>query len=567
MGSATVVKGGLREPQIVSRGRGGGGPASRSPALSDSSPKPGDAPVPPLRDDEPMPEGEEAAPPGTRSMALVRWALVGFMAVAAAAAWVYYADLAPRTTRTAVQYRCPMHPSVITGYPSSCPICGMDLVPVDASAPARPAGGQAEPAGHPGSSAAAAGVAGTAQAAPGKYWCPMHPEVHSDDPNDVCEKCGGMKLVPRVAAQAGAQGVPGLIPVNLTLERVQLIGMQTTPVTRQRLAAHIRTVGSVTARENALVVVATRFGGWIENTLVDTGSRVRKGEVLATAYSPEVLTAMASFVTASKWSQENNPAGATGAPTSSFERDARARLELIGMAREDIDQVARTKEPQRSVNIRSPIRGFVAKKSAVNGIYVTPGTELFEIADLSTVWVTADLYEYEAARVRVGQPATVQVPTWPGESFRSRVQFIYPTFNTGTRTLPVRLELKNADLRLRPGMYAQVELEVEPVDALVVPAEAVVDTGDLQYVFVVREAGRFEPRRVKLGARTGDRVQLLEGVAEGEMVVTSGNFLVDSESRLRAAIEGFAQPAAQDARPQGPAPAEPAQGERAGHGR
>ena len=500
---------------------------------------------------EPLPEGEEAAPPGTRTMSLVRWALVGLMAVAALGAWVYYADIVPRTAKAASQYRCPMHPSVITDHGGQCPICGMDLVPTDAVDPAKPAAaGHAQGGSHQGGAAAG-------QAAPvlqGKYWCPMHPEVHSDDPRAICEKCGGMRLVPRGAAPpATTHGVPGLVPVDLTPERIQLIGMQTTQVSRQRLASRIRTVGAVTARENALVVVATRFGGWIENTLVDTGSRVRKGDVLATAYSPEVLTAMASFVTASKWTQENNPAGASGAPTSSFERDARARLELIGMAREDIDQVARTKEPQRSVNIRSPIGGFVARKSAVNGIYVTPGTELFEIADLSTVWVTADLYEYEAARVRVGQPATVQVPTWPGESFKSRVQFIYPTFNTGTRTLPVRLELKNAELRLRPGMYAQVDLEVEPVDALAVPAEAVVDTGDFQYVFVAREGGRFEPRRIKVGARTGDRVQLLEGVAEGETVVTSGNFLVDSESRLRAAIEGFAQPGSAAAQPQPPA--------------
>jgi RND family efflux transporter MFP subunit len=502
-------------------------------------------------------------------MSLVRWALVAMMALAAVGAWVYYADLVPRSAKSAVQYRCPMHPSVITDYPSSCPICGMDLVPVGTASPAKtggPAAGQGEQAGRPAATPAPAGAG--APAAQGKYWCPMHPEVHGDDPNAVCEKCGGMRLVPRGAAPpAAAQGVPGLVPVDLTPERVQLIGMQTTPVTRQRLAAHIRTVGAVTARENALVVVATRFGGWIENTLVDTGTRVRKGDVLATAYSPEVLTAIASFVTASKWTQENSPAGATGAPSSSFERDARARLELIGMARQDIDEVARTREPQRSVNIRSPIGGFVAKKSAVNGIYVTPGTELFELADLSTVWVTADLYEYEAARVRVGQKATVQVPTWPGESFHSRVQFIYPTFNTATRTLPVRIELRNAGLRLRPGMYAQVELEVDPVDALVVPVEAVVDTGDFQYLFVVRDAGRFEPRRVKLGVRTGDRVQLLEGVSEGEAVVTTGNFLVDSESRLRAAIEGFAQPGAAGGQPQAPAPAAPASGGHAGHGK
>ena len=536
--------------------------------MSDLPIRPGQEPAPPhpaeerLPEEEALPEGEEAAPPGTRTMALVRWALVGLMGLAAAGAWVYHTDLIPRPARSARQYRCPMHPSVIADYPSSCPVCGMDLVAVGEIA--APGGG----ASHGGGAALQPANRTAPAAAPskGRYWCPMHPEVASDDPNAACEKCGGMKLVPRGAeAQARADGVPGLVPVDLTPERLQLIGMQTAVVTRQPLVSRVRTVGAVTARENSVVVVATRFGGWIEKTFVDTGSRVRRGEVLATAYSPDVLTAMASFITATKWTRENPLAGGAGAPSSSFERDARSRLEFIGMAREDIEEVARTGQVQQSVKIRSPIGGFVARKSALSGAYVTPGTELFELADLSAVWVTADLYEYEAARVRVGQKATITVPTYPGEAFHSRVQFIYPTFNVGTRTLPVRLELKNPHLRLRPGMFAQVELEVDPVDALVVPAEAVVDTGDLQYVFAVRGAGRFEPRRVKVGARAGDRVQLIEGVADGDEVVTTGNFLVDSESRLRAAIEGFAQPAAAAGGPRQPAQA-PVPG-RAGQGK
>ncbi|HEU4381979.1 MAG TPA: efflux RND transporter periplasmic adaptor subunit [Anaeromyxobacteraceae bacterium] len=490
--------------------------------MSDSPLTPGDAPASHPHGDEPLPEGEETAPPGTRTMALVRWGLVALMAVAAAGAWVYYADLVPRTAKSAVQYRCPMHPSVIADSPGQCPICGMDLVP-------------AGEATRPG--------AASAQAGPGKYWCPMHPEVHSDDPNAVCEKCGGMRLVPRDAASPpGAQGVPGLAAVDLTPERIQLIGVRTAAVAREKLAPSLRTVGIVTADEGALVVVAPRFSGWVEEVLASqSGQRVQKGEALARLYSPELVTAQLNYVNAIRWLDEHPESADTA---QNLERDARARLQLLGVDDRDIDELRRTRKALRALSLRTPISGYVGKKSAVVGLYVQPGTELFEIADLSTVWVIADVYEYEIERVKIGQRATISVPANPGQQFTGRVSFLYPSVNPISRTMQARLEFKNPALRLRPGMYADVRLDLGAVEGLVISSEALVDTGESQYVFVSREGGRFEPRRVRTGARGDGKVELLEGVAEGEKVVTTANFLVDSESRLRAAIEGMSSPAA-----------------------
>ncbi len=466
---------------------------------------------------EPLPEGEEAPPPGTRTMGLVRWSLVALMALAAAAAWLHWSGVGGNGgSAAAVQYHCPMHPSVVTDHRGECPICGMDLVAIAAAKP--------EPAS----------TGGAAPAAKGAYWCPMHPEVASDDPNATCPKCSGMRLMPRPAAESAKAGVPGLVPVDIAPERVQRIGMRTAVVARERLAPSLRTVGIVTADEGSIAVVSSRLNGWVEKVLVSqSGQRVRKGEVLARVFSPEVNALQAAYITAVKWS-----AGQGGASTP--ETESRTRMRAAGFVDEDLDEIARAGTPLRTIPIRSPVDGYVGKKGAVVGLYVTPGLELFEIADLSTVWVLADVYEAEMDRVRVGQKGTLELPAFPGQVFAGRVQFVYPAVSTGSRTLKARLAFRNRGLRLRPGMFANVTLELEGIEGLVVPSEAVVDSGEVQYVFVSRDGGRFEPRRVRLGSRSDARVQVLEGVAEGERVVTTANFLIDSESRMRAAIEGFA---------------------------
>jgi Cu(I)/Ag(I) efflux system membrane fusion protein len=197
------------------------------------------------------------------------------------------------------------------------------------------------------------------------------------------------------------------------------------------------------------------------------------------------------------------------------------------------------------------VRGYVARKSVLKGLYVQSGTELFQLADLSTVWVLVDVYESEIPRVKVGQQATFELKAYPGKRFVGRVQFIYPALNTGSRTLQARVELKNPALELRPGMFGDVTLDLPAAEAVVVPAEALIDTGEHHYVFVDRGGGRYEPRAVQPGWSGQGRVAILSGLAEGEKVVTTANFLLDSESRLRAAVEGFNS----SGPPSGPAPA------------
>ncbi len=472
---------------------------------------------------EPMPEGEEAAPPGTRTMAGVRWALVGLMALAAAGAWGYH--VATRSSSAAVQgqkFICPMHPQILTDQKGECPICGMDLVPAGTSATPAAGNAMAPPPN-------AAGLP--------EFTCPMDPEVVTTDPKLRCPKCK-MKLVPRVAAAAAA-GVPGLVPVELSADRIQLMGMRTSVATQEKFGTSVRAVGFVTPTEDGLVSINIRYSGWVDSLqVVQTGQLVQKGDVLATLYSPEILNAQTVFLNTIKWSDKRPQGGNAPAVTTDYEREPRLRLELIGVAPQDVDAIIASGQPLKTMPVRAPSRGYVARKNVLKGYFVQAGTEMFQLADLSTVWVLLDVQESDLARVRVGQRATFSSSSTPGKKYSGRVSFIYPALNTGSRTLQARVDLQNPRLELRPGMFGDVALETSADDAVVIPAEALVDTGEHRYVFVDRGSGRFEPRAVKTGASGEGKVVILEGLAAGEKVVTKANFLLDSESRLRAAVEG-----------------------------
>ncbi len=470
--------------------------------------------------DAPLPEGEEQPPPGTRTAAIVRWSLVGLMALAAGGAWVRHATGGGSGESAQARYHCPMHPSVVQQRRGECPICGMDLVPASA----------AETSASP---SAAAGA---------QYTCPMHLAFVTDDPKARCPDCG-MKLVARSADVGAApqRPVAGLAPVELSADRIQLMGMKTAVATREPLPASIRTTAFVAPTERGVVSVTARYTGWIESVPVDeTGRLVAKGEVLATVYSPEILAALQNLSATVRWSGRGAAGVQPAAPVlaSDAARDASQRVELLGVAREDVDAIAASGELPRTVAIRSPVRGHVARKATLRGSYITPGTELFQIADLSTVWAIAEVHEADLGRVRVGQRATLEVPAWPGERFAGHVTFVSPALASGSRTLQARIELPNARLRLRPGMFGDVTLDLGADVAVTVPSDALVDTGEQQYVFVSRGNGRFEPRLVRVGWRGAGRVAILDGVGEGDRVVTTANFLLDSESRLRAAVEG-----------------------------
>lgn len=520
---------------------------------------------------EPLPEGEEAPPRGVRVMGIVRWALVVLMALVAFAAFAqtsgWFKGDQGGASAAKDRYYCPMHPSVVQDRPGDCPICSMSLVKQEGRPGAKSVGGMPPGATAP---AASGGRDGSAPDA-GAYYCPMHPEETSNDPSARCPKCG-MKLEPRPDAGAKAPGggagdmagmpgmnmpagagdggaagaataVPDLAPIDLSPERIQLMGMKTARINREVLSPDLRTVGFVAASEAGLAQIQTRFTGWVEELMVSrTGEKVAKGQVLATVYSPEILTAQQEYLNALRWSRaRGDGAAAPGTdhvpPPPDLGEDARRRLELLGISRPEIEEIERTGKPVRAVKIRSLVGGYVTQRNVVQGIQVSPGTPLFEVADLSTVWVLADVYEHEVGRVKLGQKAVLTLAAYPGEKFSGRLAFVYPSIDPQTRTLRVRLEFRNPKLKLRPGMYGEVVIEIGREEGLVAPAEAVVDTGEVQYLFVAQPGGRFEPRRVMVGARADDKVEVLSGVSEGETVVTTANFLVDSESRLRAAID------------------------------
>jgi Cu(I)/Ag(I) efflux system membrane fusion protein len=317
------------------------------------------------------------------------------------------------------------------------------------------------------------------------------------------------------------------------------MGMKTAKVTREPLVSQIRTVGIISATEDGLAKVQTRFAGWIQKLPVsETGQRVARGQVVAVVYSPQVLIAEQELLSARRWSRApglNGPHAEVS--TGGLETDAERRLELLGVASQDVAQLEASGTASSTVTLRAPAGGVVIEKNAINGMYFQPGTELFTIADLSRVWVLVDVYENEIARVRVGQKAHVQVRAFAGVTLDGTVSFLYPTLDPATRTLRVRLTVPNADGRLRPGMFGDAIVDVPTQDGLVIPGEALVDTGEHQYVFLAKEGGHFEPRSVKVGERVGPKVQILAGVNEGDTVVTTGNFLLDSESQLRAVIE------------------------------
>jgi Cu(I)/Ag(I) efflux system membrane fusion protein len=371
----------------------------------------------------------------------------------------------------------------------------------------------------------------------------MHPAFVTADPKARCPECG-MKLVPLGADVAPDGRAPersplaGVGPVEISPERVQLMGVRTAIAAREALGSRIRAPGFVAVDDTRLVAVSARFSGWVEEIgSGNVGQLVEKGEVLASLYSPDAVAAQQQLIAVMRWSDPKSPG--TRTPTTDYQREARTKLELLGFAAEDVAELLSSGAPSRTMKIRAPIRGFVGKKSVLAGAFVQPGTEMFQVADLSSVWVIVDVYAGDVARVKVGQRATVEVPTYPGERFEGKIAFIYPAMAQSTRSLQARIEVRNPGLRLRPGMYGDVAIEVAKALAVVVPAEAIVDTGEARYVFVAQGAGKFEPRPVTVGWTEGGRAAIVAGVAEGERVVTTASFLVDSESRMRTAVESF----------------------------
>ena len=361
--------------------------------------------------------------------------------------------------------------------------------------------------------------------------------------------------------------------INLNLRRRQLSGVRTAPVERAAATQTLRTVGVVAYDETRLVDVNLQIEGWIRELHADfTGKLVERGDPLFTLYSPELLSTEQEYVLAleTRDALQGSQVSEVRDHADRLVTSARRRLELWDLPVDHLEMLDATGEAQPMVTFRSPSSGYVIEKTVVQGAYVAPGQTLYRIADLSRVWVDADVYERETSLVAEGRAATVTLDAYPGERFAGRVVYVYPYVDASTRALKVRLELPNPAGRLRPGMFANVELEAPLGMSTLVPADAVVDSGRRQLVFVAEGDGYFLPRDVRVGHRLGDRVQILEGLEEGEQVAASATFFLDSESQLRASVQAFApQPAMASAgAPDGglditfqPSPAPPAVGD------
>ena len=330
--------------------------------------------------------------------------------------------------------------------------------------------------------------------------------------------------------------------VNVDPRRQQLIGVRTAVVERRTLTMPIRAVGTVRYDETRLFDVNVKVAGWIEKLYVDyTGKFIEPGDPLFTIYSPELLTTQQEYLLALESRDQLHDSQIPDAwdYADRIAEAARRRLALWDLPADEIRALEERREPKRTMLFRTPVGGFVIEKHAVQGQHVTPGMSLYRVADLSVVWVEADVYERELSLVREGAPATVTVDAYPEDRVHGRVIYIYPYVEERTRTVRVRLELPNPRGRLKPGMYADVTLDAVLGEGVVVPVNALLDSGAEQHVFVAQGDGYFEPRPVVVGRRLGESIQILEGLEDGETVATSATFFIDSESQMRAALHGF----------------------------
>ncbi len=442
-------------------------------------------------------------------------------------------------------WRCPMHPQIVREAPGKCPICGMDLVPVPteaAPAPAAPAPGA--PAALP-------------KERKIKYWVsPMDPGYVRDKPGKA--PCG-MDLVP-VYEDAGEEA-PGTIKVSGAT--LQSMGVRTAKVEVRPLSRLTLAVGLVNFNERNLATITTKVNGWLERLYVNaTGDPVRKGQVLVSIYSPELVSSQEEYLQAVRnlKAMKNSPVKEMADGAKRLAEASRRRLSYFDISAAQIDDLERTGQVKKNLTLASPANGIVTKRMVTQGMYIQAGMPLLEVADLSTVWVDADIYQYELPWIKVGQPVTMTLDYMPGETFQGKIDYIYPYLKEATRTAKVRLRFANPGLKLKPEMFAQVKIE-SPVShqAVVVPMEAVLDTGLKQHVFIALGQGRFEPREVKLGVYgNGNNVrEVISGLSGGEEVVTSAQFLLDSESRFREAIQLMMPGKESEGKPGGTPPAMP----------
>jgi Cu(I)/Ag(I) efflux system membrane fusion protein len=421
---------------------------------------------------------------------------------------------------TAAFYQCPMHPTVVRDHPGTCPICGMTLVRI------------AWPTGD-----AAPGAAGPRHVR--FYRSPMDPTRTSPVP--ARDEMGMAFLPVYDDTPADGSAVTGFGTVEIDPDRQQLIGLRTAEVTRGKVGGAWRTVGRVAIDETRVWHVNLKVSGFVERVFVDyVGKKVRRGDPLFTLYSPELLAAQEEYLLARTTDGELARLGDAGG-----ERDhglasaSRRKLELWDIPDSEIDALVARGRPTKTLTFYAPATGVVTRKDVVDGMKLDAGAMPYEVADLSSVWVLADVYESELRFVREGMAATLTLAAFPDREFKGKVVFLDPLLDPQTRTVKVRVTVPNPAGDLRPDMFGEVVLLGVPHDALRVPPDAVIDSGTEKIVFVAVGGGKFRPRVVKLGEGDEANVEVVSGLALGDRVVVRANFLVDSESRLRASLAGM----------------------------
>lgn len=402
-------------------------------------------------------------------------------------------------------YHCPMHVQVVSDQPGVCPLCSMKLVR-------------------------------SGERVIVYYRNPMDPSVHSATP---AKDAMGMEFVPVYADEVeAAPSVAGRATVVLSTERRQLLGLASQEVAEADLARTVRTVGRVAVDERRVQRIFAKAEGYVERLFVDfTGQPVRQGQPLLEIYSPDLLAAEREYLLAwrARARAEGGPAG-LALQSDELLAATRRRLQLLDIPDAEIRRLEQGGEPQRTATLYAQAQGLVTQKLVSPGSRITTADPLFEVTDLGRVWILADVYEQDLPAVRVGSPGVVRASAVPGREWKGSVSFITPALDPVTRTVKVRLEADNPGLALKPEMLVEVSFEGGRGRGLVVPEAAVLDSGERRLVFLDRGEGRYEPREVTLGSRTASGYEVVSGLARGDRVITAGNFLLDSESSLKAAL-------------------------------
>jgi multidrug efflux pump subunit AcrA (membrane-fusion protein) len=431
--------------------------------------------------------------------------------------------------RTVLYYYDAMNPQHHYSKPGKAPD-GMDLVPQYAEDSAT------------GSNTV---QSGTQSAASGErkvlFWYdPMHPAYKADKPG-IAPDCG-MTLVPKYAEEQTSLAKMPAGTVAISADKQQLIGVRTGKVERRSLERTIHTTAQLTADETKIAHIHVKVSGWIDKVYVDyVGQLVKKGQPLFTLYSPDLVATQDEYLIAKRGqaSLGSSPFQEVSDGSNSLLRASRDRLKLWDITDEQIKKLDETGEVTKNLTFYSPTTGFVTDRKAFPQTSVTSDTELYTISDLSTIWANLDVYEYEVPYIHVGQAVELQLSYYPGRKWHGQVSYIYPVVDAQSRTLKVRVQLPNPELELKPQMFADAQLKVDYGSKVVVPAEAVLDSGNEQIVFVVHEGGVFEPRRITMGPQFDNLIVVLSGLKPGEQIVVSGNFLIDSESRMKSAMGGM----------------------------